>query len=318
MPVPVLILNIALILVLAASMVLILRRGVLARRVPALLCLFPILPVGQLFMLRSFAFDGWSAFWLIGLSLGFAAYVLLLICTISQEKKTSSEEALRETRHRIELERIHYEAVEQRRRELDRIRRDFSQKLEAIAGFARSGGTAEAREGIFALAGRIDGTKEKPYCAIPVVNAVLAEKAQNCAAAGINLSVDLNLPEDLAVEPMHLCSIFCNLLDNAIAACKTARDGDGTAAERGGGETTERGGGRPVIRLSSLKDGDYLFIKAVNPSAEPKCAGPGRGYGLRILSELAGRYGGDFQSDYRDGTFTAVVSLLAADTKTEE
>jgi sensor histidine kinase regulating citrate/malate metabolism len=253
------------------------------------------MPVGQLLMLYSFSFDEWSAFWLSGLLFGLAANVLLLLYAISQEKKTAAQEELRETRHRIALEKSHYEAVEQRREELAVIRRDFNRKLETVAGFVRSGEDKEARAGISALAGKINRTKENPYCAIPVINAVLTEKDRNCAAAGIALSVDLNLPDALAVEPMHLCSIFSNILDNAIAACLEIQGAD-----------------RPVIRLSTLPDGDYLFIKAVNPSAEPKKSAPGRGYGTRILKELANRYEGDFQSDYRDGMFTAVVSLLAA------
>jgi two-component sensor histidine kinase len=73
---------------------------------------------------------------------------------------------------------------------------------------------------------------------------------------------------------------------------------------------------RPAIQLSSLTDGDYLFIKAVNPSFEPKKPEPGRGYGMRILSELAEQYGGAFFSEYQSGVFTAVVSLLAVEQET--
>jgi hypothetical protein len=64
--------------------------------------------------------------------------------------------------------------------------------------------------------------------------------------------------------------------------------------------------------LTSLTDGDYLFIKAVNPSGEPpKEPMPGHGYGSRVLTDLAARYGGDYRTEYRNGVFTAVVSLLA-------
>ncbi|MDR1438899.1 MAG: GHKL domain-containing protein [Clostridiales bacterium] len=296
MPAAVLVLNIAHALVLAAAIGIILWRAVSARRLQAHICLFPILPAGQLLMLYSFSLGTWSVFWLLGLLLGFAANVLLLAYTISHEKKAAAQESLREARHRRDLEKSHYEAVERRREELDMICKAFSGELEAIAGFAQSGNGEEAREGISALAERISHTKDSPYCAIPVINAILTEKQQNCAAAGIDLAVDLYLPDALAVEPMHLCSIFSNLLDNAIAACMKAQ-----------------GAGKPVIRLSALTDGDYLFIKAANPSAEPDKPAPGRGYGTRILKELAKQYDGDFQSGYRDGMFTAVVSLLAAE-----
>jgi sensor histidine kinase regulating citrate/malate metabolism len=95
---------------------------------------------------------------------------------------------------------------------------------------------------------------------------------------------------------MHLCSVFSNMLDNAIAACVKAQSRD-----------------KPLIRLSSIVDGDYLIVKTTNPSEKPNSkAAPGRGYGLRILSELAERYGGNFQCHYREGVFTALASLSAA------
>jgi len=197
--------------------------------------------------------------------------------------------------HKMELEKSHYEAVEKRRAEFETIRRDFNRKLETVAEFTRFGDGSAVHGKIAELAEKINATRENPYCAIPVINAVLTEKEKECAAAGIVLAVDLNLPNALAVEPMHLCSIFGNILDNAITACKKTHGAD-----------------RPVIRLSSITDGDYLFIKAVNPSGEPKKAAPGRGYGMRILSDLTKRYGGDYKTEYKNGEFTILVSLLAA------
>jgi hypothetical protein len=70
--------------------------------------------------------------------------------------------------------------------------------------------------------------------------------------------------------------------------------------------------GTPTIELKSMVDGGYLFIKAINPSSErPKKPAPGHGYGSRILSDFAARYCGDYRTDYEDGVFTAMVSLMA-------
>ena len=286
-------LNIALILVIIAAVVIIIWRIVSTRGFPLFICLFLIMPVGLILMLHSFSYDEWSAYWLMGLLLGLAANALLLTYTILQEKKTAALEELKETRHRIELEKSHYEAVAQRMEEFDEIRRDFNEKLAAVARLVRSGEDFNARESISALAEKIDRTKENPYCAVPVINAVLTEKEKDCEAAGIVLSVDLNLPDPPAIESMHLCSIFSNILDNAIAACRNIQGRD------------------KLVILSSLIDGDYLIIKAQNPSGEPKKAAQGRGYGTRILAELAARYDGDYISEYKDGFYTVLISLIA-------
>jgi len=271
-------------------------RIIVTRKVQPLFLLFFILPIGQMITVYGFMFSIWTAPWVIGVLLSFVADLVLLTCTIAQEKKTELEETLRETRHRMELEQFHYREVEQRREELNKIRRDFSRQLVSVDQLVRSGETRPAQQLIRSLSEEINKTKENPYCAIPVVNAILTEKAWECEAAGIGLDVELDIPARLTVEQMHLCSIFSNLLDNAIDACKQAE--------------VEH----PGIHLSSKVDGDYLFIKVVNPSAQPpKKTLPGRGYGTRILSDLTERYGGNYQSGYRDGIFTAVSSLLALD-----
>lgn len=279
--------------ILAAAIGNIVWKAISARQVSVFMCMFLILPTGQLLTLYSLSFDEWTIFWLLGLALSLCAIVLLLIYANMQEKKAAAEEELKETRHRMELEKSHYEAVKQRREELDGIRRDFNKKLEAIAGLVCLGEKDKAREEISALAGEIAQTREKTYCAIPVINAVLTQKEKVCAQAGIRFEAELDIPAQLSVEPMHLCSILSNLMDNAVAACKQLEDV------------------HPVIRLSSKVDGDYLFIKAANPSNEPpQNPLPGRGYGTRILTELAGRYGGNYHSKYSAGKFTAVISLL--------
>jgi signal transduction histidine kinase len=276
-------------------------RCIFKKRFPLLILLFLILPVGQVFVLYSFRFDTWSLYWVIGAFLGVFAVVSLLVYAMSQEKKIAAEEELKEAQYRMALEKSHYDAVLNRREQLAAIRLDFGKQLEAVTKLVGSGKEDSACEIIDTLKGQISSTSEEPFCAVPVVNAILTEKERTCRASGIDLKIDLNIPERLAVSPMHLCSIFSNILDNAIAACQKAQSAD-----------------KPVIRLSSMVDGDYLFIKAVNTSDKPDyLPSPGRGYGLRIISDLAKRYGGDFQSSYSDRLFTAVVSLLAVESAVE-
>lgn len=286
----------ALYMLFGSTLVLALRM-VSAKKLYPHFLLFFILPLGQLILLYSFGFPTWTAWWLVGVLLSLVADLVLLIYTISQEKKTALEQELRETRHLAALEQLHYQGIQQRQKELSKIREDFQRQLANAALLVGSGEGAPAQELIHALSKEISGRKENAYCPIPVVNAILTEKAQECSSAKIGFTVELDIPARLAVEPIHLCSILANLLDNAIHACKQAA-----------GEPA------PAIRLSSIIDGDYLFIKVVNPSSEPPLMPlPGRGYGSRILTELAARYGGDYEGRFSGRVFTAVVSLLAVE-----
>lgn len=237
-------------------------------------------------------------FWCVSALLGGLSVVLLLYYVISLEKKTALEQELQDVHYTMELEQAHYRAVEERREELARIRHDFNNQLATISLLIQAGEQKDAEAMLHKLGEGIAATQENVYCAIPVVNAVLAEKADQCAKAGIRLETELNLPWELAVEPLHLCSIFANLLDNAIHGCAGQKE--------------------PVITLASHMAGDYLFLRTVNPAAPPQAPAPGHGYGSRILKELAARYDGSYETSYETsyeagengGSFVAVVTLL--------
>lgn len=231
-----------------------------------------------------------AAIWCVCIFFSGASIVLLLYYVISLEKKTELEAEVRDMHHAMELEQSHYRAVEARREELAKIRHDFNNQLAAIGLLMQAGEEKDAGAMLRQLSADIAATGEAPYCAIPVVNAVLTEKENLCREAGIALQTQLDLPEKLGIEPLHLCSIFSNLLDNAIRGCA--------------------GMEKPTIELSSAAAGDYLLLRTVNPSGPPKAPEKGRGYGSKILKELGEKYGGGYETGYENGRFTAVVSLL--------
>lgn len=228
--------------------------------------------------------------WCVCSLMGSAAALFLLYYVIELERKTELETELRDTHYTMELEQSHYQAVEARREELARIRHDFNNQLAAISLLMQSGDKTDAQSMLRQLSADIAATRENPYCTIPVVNAVLAEKETLCREAGITLQAELELPEPLAVESLHLCSVLSNLLDNAIHACA--------------------GMEQPVITLTSATVGDYLLLRTVNPAKPPQKPGKGHGYGSKILKELSAKYDGGYETNYENGVFTAVVSLL--------
>lgn len=269
-------------------------RFVAMRRFRIFYLLFIIFPVSWLLLVQYVLLSLPDIVFFTALMLGFLSCLALLYYTVEQEKKVALEQELRDVRHTMELEQSHYRAMEERREELARIRHDFNNQLAVIGRLVETGEKEDAGQMIRRMAEDIAHTKENPYCAIPVVNAVLQEKAQACMQKNINLKVELEIPEDLSVEPLHLCSIFANLLDNAIRGTQYSGMAD------------------PSICVAGRMDGDYLFIKTVNPSKTPEPASAGHGYGSLILRDLSGRYGGGYYTTYEDGVFTANVSLLAA------
>lgn len=279
---------------LVCSGYLLVGRAVSMRKFRPFYLLFLIFPLSQGALLYCSIYGTLNWMFLLAVLLGLGAQVGLLIDTISYEEKITLREQLQDTRHQMALEQAHYEYAEQRREELSRIRHDFNNQLTAIGALIHSGDRDDAEKLLQDLSRSVAATREEPFCAIPVINAVLTEKAAVCRQKGIELQSELEIPVGLPIQLMHYSSIFNNLMDNAIRGV-------------GGAETES-----PVIRLTARMQGDYLVIKAVNPcarEAEPPRKGHGKGFS--ILRSIAEEYQGDFQASRADGIFTAVLSLLA-------
>lgn len=146
------------------------------------------------------------------------------------------------------------------------------------------------------------------YCAHPVIDAVMADKARRCEAEHIRLELALDLPPELPQDGPALCSLFGNLLDNAVEACLCLPE-------------SER-----VIRCRAGCRGGYLVVEEENPlpppldeTARQSRVRAGRGLGLEILSGIAKRYRGEVETQQRDGRFQVTVWLgLGAPPEGEE
>lgn len=220
---------------------------------------------------------------------------LLLICVqFNQVEKDEMEKELSELKHKSELERQHYQSIEIRREELAKIRHDYNNQLSSVLGLLKTSNPQEAEKIIQSLLGKIEETREYPYCSIPIINAILSEKEKECRTNGIKLYPDILLPDNVAIKPIDLCSIFSNLLDNAIRACTHLP----TEVIRG-------------IEISCRIQGDYLLIRCANKATKAPGKKPeGSGYGTKILQEIAKQYHGDFQTEFSNGVFTACLILL--------
>ena len=275
------------------------RRFGMQKRMPRGSLVFVLMAVCLLFPTVHFFFQttkdkgAFSPVLLISMSAACLLCFLLVCVQFNQAKKDDLERELLGLKHRTALERQHYENVEARREEIAKIRHDYNNILNAILSLLHTGKAGEAEELVSGLLARVELTKEYPYCGMPVVNVVLSEKEQECRKLGIRFCADLLFPENVAVDPIDLCRVFSNLLDNAIHA--TARLPDE----------------QRVIALHVGMQGDYLIIRCDNPAQDASEEPPTRkGYGMKILKDIAQRYEGSVQTEFTDGRFIARVVLL--------
>lgn len=237
--------------------------------------------------------------YLLVLGLAFLAMNGAVFLMVNQAQNEAAEKEMAQARHQAELDRIHFERVEECRREMSAIRSDYDALLAQACTLIERGQADLAKDLLRDLSERIESTKEAPFCPIAAVNAILEAKKKECDREHIALDVELTLPGELPVKDLDLCIALGNQLDNALRECK--KSPLGADAQK-----------RPVILLTGKVVQGYLVLRCVNPVYSEQQRGPeGTGYGLKILRNMADRYCGDFFTKRENGSFISQLSLCA-------
>ncbi len=193
-----------------------------------------------------------------------------------------------------QLESEHYRKIEEQRKELLTLEQQFNEKLSVIYQKILSDNYALAEDLTEELMEQVSATKEFPFCPNSVINAVLTNKQHYCEQCSVSFQAEISIQDCSPINKIHLCSVFSNLLDNAIHACEKL----------------------PVemprsVTVSAKQHGDYLHIKVLNTSLPPMEKAPalGHGYGQKILTDIASLYHGEFFTEYVNGIYKAAISL---------
>ena len=271
------------------------------RNVPRNIWIFLLFPISQYLMVCNSPMDTYTGevsfqypwYTIFGLLIGVAADVILFYVMFSQGEKEKIKQQLEETEKLIEMEKSYYETVKQHQEEIAKIRHDFGNQLTVALHIAQSGGQEKAVDVLEQLQAELEVFTKDKWCENSVVNAVLSEKSRVCEKEKIHFAAQVDVSGEIGIQPLHLCSILANLLDNAISA-----------AGESGEECAQ-------VSLYAKQQERYLVIKVENTSEKPekKVQRPGHGYGLQILRSIAEQYNGNYSGSWENGLYTAVVIM---------
>ena len=259
--------------------------------------IFIIFPISQIIMLSNINFrilsemTPASAAAVISLVLGIIADVLLLALLLRQQSMQEMEVKLNEVEKAWEVEQNHYRDIEARREELAKIRHDLSEQFIVMQELLKQDNYDKVKEMLATLKEFVASTKEYVYCGDPVVNAIMAENERECQKKGVRLSYKLEIMQPLKINPVAICSIFSNLMRNALAAAEEMEDKS-----------------KSGIEVKATITGDYLCVKVENTfSNEGKKNKKKKGYGLEILSALAEKYHGQMDTVAENGKYSTTI-----------
>ncbi|MBQ6661228.1 MAG: GHKL domain-containing protein [Lachnospiraceae bacterium] len=183
------------------------------------------------------------------------------------------------------------QASQTRFTELQKLLEDQFRNLEDLR---RNGCFPSIETSLDTLEAQLSETSSDFYCIDPIINVILAEKLRAIRPLTDICTVSVHLSNAVRIAPIHLCSLFSNLLDNALESLA-----DYTEGER-------------IFRLSASLNNPYFVVRCENSSTAKhanRAKRDSHGLGTLILQKIADQYDGICNNSLSDGKYTVEIVL---------
>lgn len=226
---------------------------------------------------------------IIGIFIQLASVILLFTQrNVYKEKEELTDKYLNE-------QKSHYEYLENREKETKKFRHDLKSHMEMISSLAKECQYERMNAYLEQMNIRIDDFGNVVTVQNGIVDAIINQyyaKAQSC---GVSMDVKGRFPVDCAIDAFDLCTIFSNVLSNALEAAK---------------ETEEK-----YILVECVYTEMTIMI-IVSNSYKPDAVNGGRqwktrkadlnyhGYGLENIKDSVEKYKGDLDIETKDNIFS--------------
>lgn len=120
----------------------------------------------------------------------------------------------------MEHELAHFKEYKKSQEETGRFRHDVINNLTCVSALLQEGKKEEAGQYLSDMLGEIRAFSPKVVTGDEMLDCIISVKWQRMEEEGIAFEVDGVLDRGLDWEPIDICTVFSNALDNAIEACQ--------------------------------------------------------------------------------------------------
>lgn len=199
----------------------------------------------------------------------------------------------------------YYQHLDQFQREIQSIRHDMKNHIKCAMTMMSLGENEAAREYLGKLYESTAKLESPLHCGNRVVDIVLNHSLANMRKYGLRLEANVLLPPDLPpIDELDLCTLFGNLLDNAVEACNRIADPE---ADRYVSLNAGVRKGYLFVTISNSFNGEVRLennIYQTVKTGERFC-----GIGLSNIRRVVEKYNGDLSIRHGDGIFTVSAML---------
>ncbi|GAA0864974.1 hypothetical protein GCM10008917_20520 [Paraclostridium tenue] len=145
--------------------------------------------------------------------------LMIVLKTIKDIKEKSEENLLKE---KVDMQYNYYLNLQETQNKVKRLYHDMSNHMMCIKSMSSE--KEDVNKYIDEVSKELNGIKEIYNTGNMILDIVLNEKQVDCNENNINLFCDINFSKCNFIEMIDVCSIFSNILDNAIEACNKIKN----------------------------------------------------------------------------------------------
>jgi len=186
----------------------------------------------------------------------------------------------------LSAEQAHYQKISEMYETLSVLRHDFKYYLNKIDELLQTDDIEKTKLYLTEIRKKIPESGLHYYCTDHSINSLLTSYTKNFKEFNIEYDVEITLPQTPSMPRYDICIILCNLLENALEACKKLENG------RKIDLTIKTDGQRMAIRVKNSFNG--IAKKNVN---------------LATVKAIAQRYGGHISTEKTENVFTIYVMV---------
>lgn len=205
----------------------------------------------------------------------------------------------------MEHELAHFKEYKKSQEETGRFRHDVMNNLTCVSALLQDGKKEEAEQYLSDMLGEIRAFSPKVVTGDEMLDCIISVKWERMEEEGIGFEVDGVLDRGLNWEPIDICTVFSNALDNAIEACQKVS-------------------GEKAILLSLKRTKNFYYIEMKNSVNKElininevrngklfttKKDKDIHGFGLESIRKILQNHNGELELDTEEGYFVLRIII---------
>lgn len=179
-------------------------------------------------------------------------------------------------------------------------RHDMRHHLSLVKGYLSDGEMQKAEEYLTQTQVDIDAITPVRYCENNTVNLIISSFAGKAKEKGVDMSIDVNLPQQLSIPETELCALLSNGLENAISAASQMKE----ASLRTVSLNCKISENRLLIYIENNYTGTIVLENGL-----PKANCEGHGFGTKSMAFIAAKRNGYCSCEADGNTFILRIVL---------